>query len=392
MLLPFYQTCLRSRLRESTFLTLQLLVLMLQIYRDVRIERLAALFPQPIKFESRRRNLQRFLVLPELTARYLWFPIIKGFLRQQYQPKNRSQRRRLKRHGKKILIIIDRTQWKQRNLFMASLVWDRRALPLYWHLLNKVGCSNLTEQKALIAPLVRLLKGYKVMVLADREFHSVKLAKFLQNKGFSFVLRQKKSTNIKVQEEAYKRLSDIGLVSGTSLFITGVAFTKQKGFGQFNLAANWKQTYRGKVTKQGWYILTDLPDLTTALNSYRARFGIEAMFRDFKRGGYQLEATHTAAKRLVALVLLITIAYSCSVLRGQQLKRMGIQKYINRLQELQRSQRRHSNFWVGLYGQLWIGTMEVWGDLATALTQLKPNKRLYFQQGLRAMTLIQSTF
>jgi hypothetical protein len=69
---------------------------------------------------------------------------------------------------------------------------------------------------------------------------------------------------------------------------------------------------------------------------------------------------------------------------------MGVQKYIGRLKELQRTCRRHSAFWVGLYGQLWVGAMEFWTDLASALMQTKPHKLPYFQRGLRAMALIQS--
>ncbi|MBD2024794.1 hypothetical protein [Leptolyngbya sp. FACHB-711] len=40
-----------------------MLVALLQQERCVSIERLATLFAQPIQFESRRRNLQRFLQL-----------------------------------------------------------------------------------------------------------------------------------------------------------------------------------------------------------------------------------------------------------------------------------------------------------------------------------------
>jgi len=69
---------------------------------------------------------------------------------------------------------------------------------------------------------------------------------------------------------------------------------------------------------------------------------------------------------------------------------MGLQKYIGRLNELKRTCRRHSAFWVGLYGQLWVGAMEEWTDLASALMRAKPNKLPYFQKGLPAMVLIQS--
>ncbi|MHC0064187.1 hypothetical protein ACWATR_15015 [Nostoc sp. UIC 10890] len=120
------------------------------------------------------------------------------------------------------------------------------------------------------------------------------------------------------------------------------------------------------------------------------RSGIEAMFRDCKTGGYNLESTHTDGQRLMALILLISIAYTCAILVGRNSRQMGVQKYVGRLKELRRLHRRHSAFWVGLYGQLWIGAMEFWADLADELMRLKPNKLPYFQQGLRAMTLIQS--
>nr|WP_322658912.1 hypothetical protein [Dendronalium sp. ChiSLP03b] len=38
---------------------------------------------------------------------------------------------------------------------------------------------------------------------------------------------------------------------------------------------------------------------------------------------------------------------------------MGLQKYVGRLQELKRSSRQHSSFWIGLYGLLWVGAIEL---------------------------------
>lgn len=56
--------------------------------------------------------------------------------------------------------------------------------------------------------------------------------------------------------------------------------------------------------------------------------------------------------RLLALILLIAIAYTCAVLTGRHSRNMGLQKYLGRLQELKRTYRRHSAFWVSLYSQL----------------------------------------
>ena len=66
---------------------------------------------------------------------------------------------------------------------MVSVIWKKRALPIYWQLLDKRGASNLREQQALIRPVLRLLKKYELVIIGDREFHSVKLAHWLKKKS-----------------------------------------------------------------------------------------------------------------------------------------------------------------------------------------------------------------
>uniref|UniRef100_A0A832H6T2 Uncharacterized protein n=1 Tax=Oscillatoriales cyanobacterium SpSt-402 TaxID=2282168 RepID=A0A832H6T2_9CYAN len=98
MMPPFYQACLSAQLTEIQLITLQMLVELLQKERQISLERLATLFAQPIQFESRRRNLQRFLLIPQLSAQALWFPIIKYWLKQHLK---RTQQLR---------VVIDQTQ------------------------------------------------------------------------------------------------------------------------------------------------------------------------------------------------------------------------------------------------------------------------------------------
>ena len=49
MLPPFYQTLLRQHLSESQYLTLELLLLLIQTHRCVTLSKLASVFPQPIQ-------------------------------------------------------------------------------------------------------------------------------------------------------------------------------------------------------------------------------------------------------------------------------------------------------------------------------------------------------
>ncbi len=184
-------------------------------------------------------------------------------------------------------------------------------------------------------PVLRLLKKYQLVVVGNREFHSIKLADWLEEEKVNFALRQKRTTYIKTMGQDYQRLSALSLAPGVKLFLTGVTVTKEKGFGQFNLAAYWQRRSKEKALNEGWYILTNLDSLAAALSAYKARSGIEAMFKDCKSGGYNLEDCKASQERLNRIVLLIAIAYTCAGLAGQKIKRQGQQKYVNRLKELQ---------------------------------------------------------
>ncbi|MDT3676330.1 MAG: IS4 family transposase [Microcystis wesenbergii TW10] len=393
MLPSFYQACLQASLTQAQYLTLQILILLLQSHRTVQLERLAALFPQPITFESRRRNLQRFLKLPQLSVKLLWFPLIKHIIKQEFSEKNknRHQRRKLKKlkHLGHLLLVIDRTDWKGRNLFVASVICGKRALPVYWILLDKQGSSNLGNQKNFLKPVLKFLKSYPVVVIGDREFHSVQLGKWLDEKGIAFILRQKKGTSLLLSgEENYQPLKALDIQPGTQHFFSDIYHTSAHKLGPFNLATRWKRRYRSKPAEAPWYLLTNLDSLDETLNLYESRFGIEAMFKDCKTGGYNIEKTKVSEPRFLALVLLIAIAYSLNTIRGQQLNILPHRVYICRLKESNRSAERHSDFWIGTYGTFWVESMDIFSELALSLIRLKPQKNPYFSKGLTAMSLI----
>lgn len=391
-----YQKTLRAHLNESQYLTIQLLLLLIQVHRQVKLSILASVFPQPIQYQSRKRNLQRFLVLPQLSIKALWFPLIKYWIRLEQTGRrlNREHRRRLKKlkHQKfgYWIVAMDRTQWKGRNIFMVSIIWGTHALPLYWEVLEHEGNSDLKTQKRLLKPVLHLFKNYPVLVLGDREFHSPKLAEWLESKGVCFALRQKKDLHFQEKlEQKYQVLKELGFKPGMSKFYQGVLCNKGDGLGPFNIAVYWKRKYRHKGPKEPWYILTNLPTLQQALDVYCCRWGIEQLFKDCKTGGYNLEAAKVNETRFLALVLLIAIAYSLATLQGQLLKKLNLDIYAGRIQEHKDKTPRQSEFSLGLYGQRWKYGMELWADWVLNLIALKPHKRLYFQRGFYALSLIQ---
>lgn len=284
---------------------------------------------------------------------------------------------------------LDESQWKENNILMISLVWQKRAIPIYWQILEKKGASNWSEQKLVISPAVELFKDFSVVIIGDREFHSPQLANWLCKKNLFFAFRQKRNIYMSSNGEDYCRLNQLELQPGTNLFFQSIEVTKKKGFGRFNLAGYWKREDRGKVLDEGWFILTNLSSLSETLTVYRARMGIEALFKDCQTGGYNLEDSQASSRRLSSLIVLIAIAYTCAVFQGTRIKQMGRQKYVSRQTEKGRSQRRHSDFWVGLYGQMWLPNMIFCEPIIQQLLALSPAHNLHYQRGLLAMFSIE---
>lgn len=143
MLPVFYQTHLKSQLSLAEYLLLKILINILQSIKKVSLETLATALPIPITFESRRKKIQRFLSLPNLTIETIWFPIVTAWLETHFTSSNI------------IYVVINRTNWRSLpdrilcpasfasciNLFMVSVVWDKRTFPVYFELLPKLGSS-----------------------------------------------------------------------------------------------------------------------------------------------------------------------------------------------------------------------------------------------------------
>ena len=65
-------------------------------------------------------------------------------------------------------------------------------------------------------------------------------------------------------------------------------------------------------------------------------------------------------------------------------------KYVCRRQEPKKIYRRRSTFGVGLDGEKWVNYLEQYSLEVEQLIKLTRNKRRFYQQGMRAATLIQS--
>jgi hypothetical protein len=376
-----YQEHLKNQFNLAQYLTLCILVNLLQNLKTVRLEEMARRFPYPIKLRSRIKKLQRFLSLKQWKIEKVWFPIIKEWIIKQWKPE------------KLIYLVIDRTQWGVINILMVSLVYNNRAIPIYFDLLKKKGSSNFSEQKQVLEPSLNLFKEFKIVVLGDREFCSVDLGKWLSNKERVYLsLRLKKNEYVELEPDIWFRLDELYLCPGMSFYYQGIKVTKTRGFAGINLVGKWRRNYRKKSSKEPWFLLTNLNNFSEAISAYKKRMGIEEMFRDLKLGGYNLESTKVENERLIALIILITLAYSYSTFIGEEIKRKGISEYLVRPTEKGRNYKRHSDFSIGLNAFNFLDGISFFQKQLEELTSLFPQKNRYYRQGMRAISLIQSAF
>ena len=141
-----------------------------------------------------------------------------------------------------------------------------------------------------------------------------------------------------------------------------------------------------------WYILTSLSNVEEVIKVYKQRMGIEIMFKDYKKGGYNIEESKASETRLTNLILLIAIGYTNQTLKGKIIKRKGMQKYIGRVTEKKRQIKRNSDFWIGLYGEIWINNYENYSEEISQIMRRNKDKLRFYQEGIKVKEKLEELY
>jgi hypothetical protein len=70
MLPEFYKTHIKNQLNLAEYILLKIMIILLQSLKKVSLETLATALPIPIKFESRKRKIQRLIIKPKTEANH----------------------------------------------------------------------------------------------------------------------------------------------------------------------------------------------------------------------------------------------------------------------------------------------------------------------------------
>ena len=136
-----YHAHLSEKLTRSNYLLTILLIQVVQSIKEVTLESIATKLAMPIKFESRRKKVQRFLSDDEWVLDDIWLSLVIGWIKGTVK------------QTKVVYLAIDRTKWQSNNILIVSMIWRKRAIPIYWKMLDKQGNSTLENQQFVLTPV-----------------------------------------------------------------------------------------------------------------------------------------------------------------------------------------------------------------------------------------------
>ncbi len=207
--------------------------------------------------------------------------------------------------GQPLVLIMDQSKLSDRHqVLMLAMRFGERALPLAWRVEATQGGIGFEVQKQLLEVVADWLpESSKACLMGDRFYGTPDLIGWCKAKGWDYRLRLK--SNLKVHgREADAKTGDLTAATKNAR-ITGKKI----------------QTHIGVICDpchdEPWIIaMSEAPGYLKTLE-YSKRWGIEAMFSDFKSRGFGVEDTHIYhTDRLSRLLMIMALALYAAVSTG----------------------------------------------------------------------------
>jgi hypothetical protein len=266
--------------------------------RDVNLNELAAALPRAAE---------------RLDMRYQWISRVLGNELIEVDgvmaPFAREVLARSAAQGQSLVVMIDQSKVNDAHqMVMVSLRLGERALPLAWRMKRTQGAIGFAEyRKALEAVCALLPEGARVMLMGDRFYGSPALIAWCRAKGWGWRLRCKQ---------------DLLVFEGGGETTLADCFARgDHRLEHVELTEKRVRTHVAMLHEAGhpepWIIaMSDAPSTYRALD-YGMRWGIEAMFSDYKTRGFNLEDSQIQrTDRLDRLMLVLSLALYWAVSTG----------------------------------------------------------------------------
>jgi hypothetical protein len=277
---------------------LALLVATMLEVRSANLMDVAACLPRPAeRLDSRYQWIKRFLANTHVVSDAVMAPYGQEVLA------------RLSAQGQTVVLLIDQTQVNERHqAVMVAVRLGGRALPLIWRVKETQGAIGFAEQRTALEAVARLLPtGIRPVLIGDRFYGSPDLIGWCCQQGWDWRLRLKQ--NLLVFEQG-------GETTLAACFDRGEHQLRDIELTETRVRTNVAMVHEAGHPEPWIIALSQAPSVHTAFD-YGLRWGIEAMFSDFKTRGFGLEDSQIRlAGRLDRLILIMALALFWAVSTG----------------------------------------------------------------------------
>jgi transposase len=246
---------------------------------------------------------------------------------------------------KQVYLTLDRTEWKQRGVWiqvlMLGIAHQGMCIPLLWQSANAQGNSPLITKKALIKCFKRWIEpiqGQTVYCLADREFGSKQWFDLLKEAQIRFCIRLKKNALFKTQAQVEKQANTNSKTQRNCLYTLFESQSRLTLKKPIQLYGRWIYVSGQKLASGDYFIVGSLEYRLDLAKLYQNRWQIETLFGAFKSKGFNLESCRiNRAKRIKTLLFILAIGLIWAIRTGswliEQGKKIPIKRFKNKKEQ-----------------------------------------------------------
>lgn len=277
---------------------LALLVATMLSERSASLMDLAAALPRPAeRTDMRYQWIARLLANPRVDCDAVMRPFAEEAIRQAGAA------------GSTVVLILDQSTVSARHqMLMLGVRVGERALPLAWRVRRTQGSIGFAEQRELLTLVAGWLPtGARIVLMGDRFYRSPDLIASCHVLGWDWRLRLKQDLLV---------FQDGGETTLAACFARGERMLDGIELTGKRVATNVAMVHEPGHPEPWIIALSEAPTVHRAFD-YGLRWGIEAMFSDFKTRGFGLEDSQLRhPDRLARLLLVMALALHWAVSTG----------------------------------------------------------------------------
>jgi hypothetical protein len=277
---------------------LGLLVATMLAVRSANLMDLAASLPRPCeRVDKRYQWIERFLSNDRVSVDAVMAPYARELLTLAA------------RTARQLILMIDQSKATDRHqMVMVAARIGGRALPLAWRVKMTQGAIGFAEQRETLEAVLALLpEGVTPVLMGDRFYGSPDLIAWCHGQGWNWRLRLKQ--DLLVFEDGGETTLAECFARGEHM-LTGIQLTGKR------VVTNVAMVHEAGHPEP-WIIALSEPPTVHRAFDYGLRWGIEAMFSDFKTRGFGLEDSQIQyPDRLSRLILVMALALYWAVSSG----------------------------------------------------------------------------